>query len=150
MQEENLFGNRLVTFLARDAREVGPVENEGAEETVVEHMGLPEEGLDIDEHMDNIRRSLMRQALEISGWNPDHIHDLREFDRETLQAELDWLEESADENDIVFLYVSAHGSYLRKTISWPDFFPGEWQQIPSHRRLLIVDSCSAAEFASAF
>jgi DNA-binding NtrC family response regulator len=34
------------------------------EETVVEHMGLPEEGLDIDEHMDNIRRSLMRQALE--------------------------------------------------------------------------------------
>ncbi len=30
----------------------------------VEQTGLPEEGLDIDEHMDNVRRSLMRQALE--------------------------------------------------------------------------------------
>jgi two-component system response regulator PilR (NtrC family) len=34
------------------------------EEPVIEHVGLPEEGLDIDEYMDNVRRSLMRQALE--------------------------------------------------------------------------------------
>ena len=30
----------------------------------IEQMGLPEEGLDIEEYMDNVRRSLMRQALE--------------------------------------------------------------------------------------
>jgi two-component system response regulator PilR (NtrC family) len=30
----------------------------------VDQTGLPEEGLDIDEYMDNVRRSLMRQALE--------------------------------------------------------------------------------------
>jgi two-component system response regulator PilR (NtrC family) len=29
-----------------------------------EHVGLPEEGLDIDEYLDNVRRSLMRQALD--------------------------------------------------------------------------------------
>jgi transcriptional regulator with PAS, ATPase and Fis domain len=34
------------------------------EEPIAEQMGLPEEGLDIDEYMDNVRRSLMRQALE--------------------------------------------------------------------------------------
>jgi two-component system response regulator PilR (NtrC family) len=34
------------------------------EEPAIEPMGLPEEGLDIDEYVDNIRRSLMRQALE--------------------------------------------------------------------------------------
>jgi DNA-binding NtrC family response regulator len=34
------------------------------EEPIVERMGLPEEGLDIDEYVDNVRRSLMRQALE--------------------------------------------------------------------------------------
>jgi two-component system response regulator PilR (NtrC family) len=34
------------------------------EEPIIEHVGLPEEGLDIDEYMDNVRRSLMRQALE--------------------------------------------------------------------------------------
>jgi two-component system response regulator PilR (NtrC family) len=32
-----------------------------------EHVGLPEEGLDIDEYLDNVRRSLMRQALEQTG-----------------------------------------------------------------------------------
>jgi DNA-binding NtrC family response regulator len=30
----------------------------------VEHTGLPEEGLDIDEYLENVRKSLMRQALE--------------------------------------------------------------------------------------
>jgi DNA-binding NtrC family response regulator/uncharacterized membrane protein (UPF0127 family) len=34
------------------------------EEPVIEQLGLPEEGLDIDEYMDNVRRSLMREALE--------------------------------------------------------------------------------------
>jgi DNA-binding NtrC family response regulator len=34
------------------------------EEPIIEQMSLPEEGLDIDEYMDNVRRSLMRQALE--------------------------------------------------------------------------------------
>ena len=34
------------------------------EEPAIEYMGLPEEGLDIDEYVDNVRRSLMRQALE--------------------------------------------------------------------------------------
>jgi DNA-binding NtrC family response regulator len=32
-----------------------------------EHVGLPEEGLDIDEYLDNVRRSLMRQALDQTG-----------------------------------------------------------------------------------
>ena len=43
--------------------------------------------------VDYIDITRMRQTLENSGWNPDHIHELREFDRETLQAELDWLAE---------------------------------------------------------
>jgi DNA-binding NtrC family response regulator len=37
------------------------------EEPIAEQMGLPEEGLDIDEYLDNVRRSLMRQALEKTG-----------------------------------------------------------------------------------
>jgi len=35
-----------------------------SDEPTIERMGLPEEGLDIDEYVDNVRRSLMRQALE--------------------------------------------------------------------------------------
>ena len=108
------------------------------------------QGLNLgDMLVDYIDIILMRQVLENSGWNPDHIHDLREFNRETLQAELDWLEESADENDIVFLYVAAHGSYLRSVILWHDFFADEWLQIPSQRRLLVIEVCKAAEFTNA-
>ena len=38
-----------------------------------------------DLSVDYINIARMRQALEASGWNPDHIHELREFNRETLQ-----------------------------------------------------------------
>ena len=41
-----------------------------------EHTGLPEEGLDIDEYLDNIRRSLMRQALERTGGHQKKASEL--------------------------------------------------------------------------
>jgi hypothetical protein len=91
----------------------------------------------------------MHQALIDAGWNPDQIHEVQEFDRDSLQAELDWLEENADENDIVFLYVTAHGEYLRQIIEWRDFFGKEWGQIHSDHRVLLVDSCTAADFTMA-
>jgi hypothetical protein len=89
------------------------------------------------------------QVLEDSGWEPDHIHELREFDRETLRDDLDWLAESADEDDIVFLYVAAHGKYLRDVLVWDEFLAADWKQIPSHRRLLVIDSCQAANYTGA-
>jgi len=98
--------------------------------------------------VDYIDITRMRQVLDNSGWNPDHIHELREFNRGTLQVELDWLEENADENDVVLIYITAHGYYLRNGLGWRNFFAGEWEQIPSHRRLLIVDSSFAASFTN--
>lgn len=98
------------------------------------------------DHIDIVQ---LRQALEEAGWDPDHIHELPEFDRETLQDDLDWLEENGDENDVVFLYVAAHGSYLRDVLLWSNFFAAEWGQIPSQRRLLVIDSCQAANYTDA-
>lgn len=98
--------------------------------------------------VDYVDIAVMRQALEKAGWNPEQIHDLREFDRESLQAELDWLETSADENDIALLYVTGHAGYLVDE-QWWQFFDSEWEQIPSDRRLLILDVCRAEKFANA-
>jgi len=42
----------------------------------IEHAGLPEEGLDIDEYLDNIRKSLMRQALEKTGGQQKRASEL--------------------------------------------------------------------------
>ena len=95
------------------------------------------------DYIDNTR---MRDALLGLGWNSEQIHELEGFDRESLQTELDWLQNTADENDVVLFYVTAHGKYLSDIIGWSDFFPEEWSQIVSERRLLIVDACQAELF----
>lgn len=107
------------------------------------------EGVKGDLLVDYIDIIRMRQVLENSGWKSDQIHDLREFNREDLLVELDWLERHADENDIVVMYVTAHGDYLKDVIKWRDFFGDEWAQIPSKRRILIVDCSWAAHFTNA-
>ena len=99
--------------------------------------------------VDYVGITQMRQVLEDAGWEPGQIHELREFDRETLQDDLDWLAENADEGDVVFLYVSSHGKYLREVLVWSEFFAAEWEQISSHRRLLVIDSCQAANYTRA-
>jgi len=95
---------------------------------------------------DYIDLGRMRDTLINSGWDPDHILESREFDRDSLQADLDWLEVSADENDVVVLYLSAHSTYLIQNLNWDDFFSEEWEQIPSHKRLLIADLCNGGYF----
>ena len=40
----------------------------------------------------------------------------RELNRESLTSELDWLAENADQDDLVFVYVAAHGRYLRDVL----------------------------------
>jgi two-component system response regulator PilR (NtrC family) len=42
----------------------------------IEHAGLPEEGLDIEEHLENMRKSLMRQALEKTGGQQKRASEL--------------------------------------------------------------------------
>ena len=96
--------------------------------------------------VDHIDIERMRQALIDRGWDPENIHELKEFTKKDLLEELDWLEENADGNDIVFFYINAHGEYLRRILGWNDFFPGEWKQVDSPKRVLLVDSCSAARY----
>jgi hypothetical protein len=99
--------------------------------------------------VDYIGVAQMRQALEGAGWAADQIIELREFDRGTLQDNLDWLAENADQDDVVFLYVAAHGKYLSDVLVWGEFFADDWEQIPSRRRLLVIDSCQAANYTGA-
>ena len=97
------------------------------------------------EYIDLIR---VQDALVGLGWDLDQMHILKGFNQADLQVELDWLEENADQNDLVLFYVTAHGTYLRQNINWADFFPDQWAEITSHNRVLVVDSCSAAEFTN--
>ena len=55
------------------------------EDPAIEHAGLPEEGLDLDEYLDNMRKSLMRQALEKTGGNQTQAAKLLGISRDTLR-----------------------------------------------------------------
>ncbi len=48
----------------------------GPTDTRNEQMGLPEEGLDLDAHLDNMRRSMMRQALNQTGGHQKKASEL--------------------------------------------------------------------------
>jgi len=98
--------------------------------------------------VDYINVTQLHQLLLDFGWQESHVRQVREFDRDTLQEGLDWLEANAGQDDVVFLYVAAHGRYLNDVLRWRDFFAQEWRQIPSPRRLLVIDSCQAANYTA--
>jgi hypothetical protein len=99
--------------------------------------------------VDYINIAQLRQVLVDSGWQEDHIREWRGFDREDLQKALDWLADVADENDVVFFYVAGHGTYLRETVGWSDFFAADWAEVTSQRRVLVVETCQAAILTAA-
>ena len=99
--------------------------------------------------VDYIGITQLHQLLLDSGWQEAHIHEAREFDRGSLTSELDWLAENADQDDLVFVYVAAHGSYLRNVLRWSAFFGREWDEIPSRQQILLIDACQAGEFTTA-
>lgn len=98
--------------------------------------------------VDYVDLTRLREALESLGWPAESIIELREFTREDLLAEMDRLEAQADANDLVFFYVASHGRYLSDVVVWQDFFPAEWEEIPSLNKVLLVDSCQAAKFTN--
>jgi pimeloyl-ACP methyl ester carboxylesterase len=99
--------------------------------------------------VDYISITRLHQLLSRLGWHQDHIRELREFDRQDLRGALDWLAENADADDIILLYVAAHGSYLREDLGWSSFFAADWAALPCGKCVLIVDACTAAEFTAA-
>jgi pimeloyl-ACP methyl ester carboxylesterase len=99
--------------------------------------------------VDYISITRLHQLLSRPGWQQDHIHELREFDRQDLRGALDWLVENADADDVILLYVAAHGSYLREDLGWSSFFAADWAALPCGQCVLIVDACMAAEFTAA-
>jgi hypothetical protein len=99
--------------------------------------------------VDYIGNTQLHQLLLDSGWQEAQIHEAREFDRESLTGELDWLAKNADQDDLVFVYVAAHGRYLRDVLGWSAFFGREWAEIPSHQQILLIDACQAEEFTAA-
>jgi hypothetical protein len=96
--------------------------------------------------LDYINLERIRQVLIDAGWREDHILELLEFDQTSLREALKWLAEQADENDLVFAYISSHGLYLYQNVHWEDFILMDWVMIKGAARVLILETCRAGAF----
>ena len=105
-------------------------------------------GTDIETGFLNLYQ--LKAVLDYYGWQEDHILEIRDRVGITEMREaLGWLAQVSDQDDVVFLFMQAHGSYVREELDWQAFFPNEWANIPSNRRVLVIDACQANEFTSA-
>lgn len=91
----------------------------------------------------------LRQVLTNLGWQASRIREVREFDRASLRQSLGWLAENADADDIVFVYVAAHGKYMTDVVKWSDFAAADWAAAPSQKRILVMDTCQAGGLTAA-
>jgi formylglycine-generating enzyme required for sulfatase activity len=91
----------------------------------------------------------LRQVLLGFGWPASRIREVREFDQASLRQSLDWLANNADADDVVLLYVAAHGKYMTDVVRWSDFIAADWAAVPSQRRVLVMDTCQASALTTA-
>jgi hypothetical protein len=92
----------------------------------------------------------LRSLLSYFGWQDDHIIELLDhFDAFDLRLALDWLAESADEDDVVLFFYQGHGTYTSDYLRWEEFFPEQWAEVPSQRRILVMETCFAGAFIAA-
>jgi hypothetical protein len=99
--------------------------------------------------VDYVNLKRVRQVLLDSGWQESHIQELYEFDQEGIRQGLNWLAEQADEDDLVLVYISSHGSYLHESVHWGDFFLMDWIKIKGAQRILVLQACRAGAFTAA-
>ena len=89
----------------------------------------------------------MQNMLTQYGWQENHMMIRKdEVTPETVKEGLDFLKKNADNNDIALFYIGSHGGYIRSVLKWNEIFPPLWDEIPSEKKLLLVDSCYAASF----
>ena len=90
----------------------------------------------------------MRDALLSFGWRSDHIFTvLDNLTVSAVQEAVEWLVNRADLNDIALLYIFTHGGWMSRVLQWNDWFPAEWEKIAPSKKVLMVDTCAAGEFA---
>jgi hypothetical protein len=103
-----------------------------------EYKDLPVDFVDIER---------IEDMLILHGWSKSHI--LTEKDSVTpytLQRALRIVRSQVDSNDIVLVYMGAHGGYIRHDLHWETLFPELWDALPTENKVLLVDSCSAGAF----
>ena len=106
---------------------------------------FPEGYSDLPVNFVDIQR--MQDMLVQYGWQEKNMMvKMDEITPETVREGLNFLKKNADSNDIALFYIGSHGGYIRFVLRWNEIFPPLWDEIPTDKKLLLVDSCFAASF----
>ncbi len=114
---------------------------------ILEMNDYPGEYNDLTTNYNDTRK--WRATLQVYGWQSNHIHVINGELTSTIGIEaLNFLINNADENDVVFFFIFAHGNWIKNEMDWFNWFPTLWSMVPSHNKLLVVSSCKAGTFVN--
>ena len=101
-----------------------------------------------DVMVDYIHRDRIIEQLTTFGWSEEDMYIALDHDvtRETVEDALAWLGRRITSEDIVLFYITAHGLYLDRVVDLDSLLPARWAQLPTERKLLVVDACFAGRF----
>ncbi|MBN1859741.1 caspase family protein [Candidatus Bipolaricaulota bacterium] len=112
---------------------------------ILEVNDYPEEFTDLT--VDYMNRDRIVDALASCGWSEENMYIALddEVAANAVANAMDWLLERATEEDLVFVYVAAHYSYLKQVVEFDRIFPPLWRLVSTDRKVLVVDACKAGE-----
>jgi len=95
-----------------------------------------------------------RSSLIELGWNDENISLFlgeENITREIILEQLNHLEEIVNENDLVFIYFTAHGhTYCRDVLDFNDWFQEEFNDIGTNNKVIFMETCFSGEFIKCF
>ena len=95
-----------------------------------------------------------KESLLTLGWHEENISMFLGEENITkiiILEQLNYLESVVDENDLVFIYIMAHGhTYCRDVLEFNSWFQFEFFQINTKNKIFLMDSCYAGEFVKNF
>ena len=95
-----------------------------------------------------------KNSLIELGWQDEDISLFlgeENITEEILLEKLNYLEENVDENDLVFIYITAHGhTYIRDILDFNDWFHQEFDEINTSNKIIFIESCFSGEFIRNF
>lgn len=113
-----------------------------------------------DQFAVEVNGTLMGSAIELKdsllqiGWSDDNISLFigdENLTKTIFLEQLNYLEQEVDENDLVFIYIMAHGhTYCRDVLDFNSWFQAEFDQIGTANKVYLMESCYGGEFVRLF
>ncbi len=113
-----------------------------------------------DQFPQEINGTIMCSAIEMHdtllslGWSTENISIFlgeENMTKNIFLEQLNYLEEKVDENDLVFIYLSAHGhTYCRDVLDFNSWFQLLFNLIGTDNKIFLMETCYSGEFVELF